>query len=84
MYTAYLLILTAFAGAGEIVDPKPHNSLEGCEKELSVMKEVVEREWAVHGIIRMKGDCRSTESLKDALIDGEKTDGEKTPGDKIM
>ena len=79
MYTAYLLILTAFAGAGEIVDPNPHNSLESCENELSVMKDVVEREWAVHGIIRMKGDCRSTESLKDALVDSN-----KTPGDTIM
>ena len=77
MYTAYLLILTAFAGAGEIVDPNPHNSLEGCEKELSAMKEVVEREWAVHGIIRMKGDCRSTESLEDALFDSTETSGDK-------
>ena len=77
MYTAYLLILTAFSGAGEIVDPNPHNSLADCEKELSVMKEVVEREWAVHGIIRMKGDCRSTESLKDALVDSRNTSGDR-------
>ena len=73
MYTAYLLILTAFAGAGEIVDPNPHNSLKSCENELSVMEDVVKREWAVHGIIRMKGDCRSTESLKDALVDSNGT-----------
>jgi hypothetical protein len=71
MYTAYLLIFTAFSGAGEIIDPKPHVSLSSCEAELSVMKDVVEREWAVHGIIRMKGDCRSTDSLKNALVTGE-------------
>ena len=66
MYTACLLILTAFSGAAGIIDPNPHASLQDCEQELSVMKEIVEREWTVHGIIRMKGDYRSTESLKDA------------------
>ena len=77
MYTAYLLILTAFSGAGEIIDPNPHASLERCEEELSVMKEVVEREWAAHGIVRMKGDCRTTESLKDALVGSKETHDDK-------
>lgn len=74
MYTAYLLIMTMFAGAGEIVDPALHGSLDSCESELEIMKETVEREWAQHGILRMKGECRPGESLQnsfaESLIDG--------------
>jgi len=58
MYTPYLLIMTMFSGAGEIVDPKLHNTLASCEAEIQVMKETVEREWAMHGILRMHGECR--------------------------
>lgn len=58
MYVAYLLILTAHSGAGEIVDPQLHPTLESCQRELSVMQELVQEQWAVHGIIRMKGECR--------------------------
>lgn len=68
MYTAYLLILTTFSGAGEIIDPVPHNSLKSCQAELSSMKEIVQREWAIHGILRMKGDCRPSEDFKDARV----------------
>lgn len=58
MYTPYLLILTMFSGAGEIVDPHPHASLLSCQAELETMKDAVNREWSVHGILRMKGECR--------------------------
>lgn len=34
MYTPYLLILTMFSGAGEIIDPQPHLSLVSREAEL--------------------------------------------------
>ncbi len=61
MYTAYLLILTAFSGAGEIVDPAQHKSLDSCMNELQIMKEAVTREWSEHGILRMKGECRPLE-----------------------
>jgi len=58
MYTPYLLILTMFSGAGEIVDPEPHASLESCESELVRMQAAVENEWAEHGILRVAGECR--------------------------
>jgi len=58
MYTPYLLILTMFAGAGEIIDPVPHASIERCESELARMRAAVENEWAAHGILRTKGECR--------------------------
>lgn len=58
MHTAYLLILTMFSGVGEIIDPQPHHSLASCQSELETMKEAVNREWSVHGILRMKGECR--------------------------
>ena len=58
MYTPYLLILTMFSGAGEIVDPVPHATLESCEAELVRMRRAVENEWAEHGILRMAGECR--------------------------
>jgi hypothetical protein len=58
MYTPYLLILTMFSSAGEIIDPQPHLSLVSCEAELVKMQAAVEREWAVHGILRAQRECR--------------------------
>ena len=58
MYTPYLLILTMFAGATEIIDPEPHASLASCQSELTLMKTLVEEEWAMHGILRTKSECR--------------------------
>lgn len=68
MYTAYLLILTMFSGAGEIVDPNSHRSLASCEAELTVMREVVRREWAMHGILKMKGECRNNHGKADTTL----------------
>ena len=67
MYTPYLLILTMFSGAGEIIDPVPHSTRSSCRAELAVMKEAVEREWAVHGVLRMKGECRESFHQAEAL-----------------
>jgi len=58
VYTPYLLILTMFSGAGEIIDPSPHPSLVSCHAELARMKSTVEVAWASHGVLRMKGECR--------------------------
>ena len=58
MFTPYLLVLTMFSGAGEFIDPDPHASLASCESELAVMTSLVEEEWAMHGILRTKGECR--------------------------
>lgn len=58
MFTPYLMILTMFSGAGEIIDPIPHASLASCKSELVRMQIAVNEEWAVHGILRMKGECR--------------------------
>ena len=58
MYTPYLLIMTMFSGASEIIDPEPHASLASCESELVRMRHAVENEWAEHGVLRMAGECR--------------------------
>ena len=72
MYTPYLLIMTMFSGAGEIVDPNPHASLGSCHSELEIMKEAVKREWAIHGILRMKGECREiSETIKIVAADSD-------------
>lgn len=68
MYMAYLLILTAFSGAGEIVDPHLHHSLDSCQQELAIMQELVREEWAEHGIVRMKGECRPQSSSTDLTL----------------
>ena len=59
MYTPYLLILTMFSGATEIIDPDPHASLASCESELVRMRDAVQNEWAEHGILRTAGECRT-------------------------
>lgn len=61
MYMPYLLILTMFSGAGEIIDPHPHPTLASCEAELSRMEIAVEKEWAVHGVLRTQGECRESD-----------------------
>ena len=58
VYTPYLLVLTMFSGAGEVVDPAPHASRASCEAELDAMRAAVELEWAEHGILRTRGECR--------------------------
>ena len=58
MFTPYLLIMTAFAGANELIDPSPHATIESCEAELIRMRTAVETEWASHVIVRMSGECR--------------------------
>ena len=59
MYTPYLLVMTMFSGAGEVVDSRPYASLGGCEAALERMRESVEEAWAEHGIIRTSGECRA-------------------------
>jgi len=73
MYTPYLLILTMFSGAGEIVDPVPHDSLASCESELVRMRTAVETEWAAHGILRTAGECRDYEPASWNLVAGRRT-----------
>ena len=58
MYTPYLLVMTMFSGASELVDPAPHASLASCEAELVRMREAVEDAWAADGILRTSGECR--------------------------
>lgn len=70
MYTPYLLILTMFSGAGEIVDPVPHASLQSCRAELVRMRVAVEREWAAHGILRTRGECRDHDPALTSLAVG--------------
>lgn len=64
MYTPYLLIVTMFSGAGEYIDSNPQYSLETCEQQLAVMEASLKEELAIHGILRTKGECRPTTSLK--------------------
>lgn len=59
MYTPYLLVMTMFSGASELVDASPHASLESCEAELVRMREAVEDAWAADGILRTSGECRA-------------------------
>ena len=73
MYTPYLLVLTMFSGAGEIVDPDPHLTLASCEAELSLMERAVETEWSVHGILRTRGECRVHDPSHASLEAGVRT-----------
>lgn len=73
MFTPYLLILTMFSGAGEIIDPNPHATLASCETELVLMQETVKREWAVHGILRMAGECREYDPVSWSLVAGSRS-----------
>lgn len=70
MYTPYLLIVTMFSGAGEIIDPDPHHSLASCESELVRMQTAVENEWAIHGVLRMAGECREYDPASWSLVAG--------------
>jgi len=35
------------------------------------MKETVKREWASHGILRMKGECRADASLQNSIAESD-------------
>ena len=79
MYTPYLLILTMFSGAGEIVDPRPHASLASCESELVRMRRAVESAWAEHGILRTAGECRDYDPASWSLVAGRRPAGAPGP-----
>ena len=58
-YTPYLVFLTMFSGAGEIVDPRPHASVASCRSELVRMREAVRSARSVDGILATQGECRA-------------------------
>lgn len=59
MFVAYMLVITLQSGAGELVDPRLHYSIDTCLTELGRMNVSVQHELAVYNIIASKGSCRT-------------------------